>query len=96
MYAVFATLKTKPGMAETFAGLLAELAIATRTEPGSRLYVFGRAPEPDTFFMMERYESKEAFKAHFQTPHYMAIGPKLAACLEEGERRSARFTEIDV
>jgi quinol monooxygenase YgiN len=46
--------------------------------------------------MMERYESKEAFKAHFQTPHYMAIGPKLAECLEEGERRSARFTEIDV
>jgi quinol monooxygenase YgiN len=96
MYAIFATLKTKPGMAETFAGLLGELAVSTRTEPGSRLYVFGRAAEPDTFLIMERYESKEAFKAHFTTPHYMALSPKLAECLDSGKRRSVRFTEIDV
>ena len=94
MFALFATLKVKPGKVDTVAKLLADLAVPTRAEPGTKLYVFGRGAEADTFLMMERYDSKEALKAHFASPHFQAIGPKLSECLE-GEPTSVRFTEID-
>ena len=85
---MFATLKTKPGKADTFERLLSELAVPTRAEPGTKLYVFGRAPEPDTFVMMERYDDKNALKAHYSSAHFQRLAPQLAECLD-GEPSSA-------
>ena len=93
MLAMFASIKVKPGTADTFEKLLGQLAIPTRQEPGTHLYVYGRAAEPDTFMMLERYDDKDALKAHYGSPHFKEYGPQLAACID-GEPKSWRFTEV--
>jgi quinol monooxygenase YgiN len=93
MYAMFATLKVKAGHADEFERLLSELAVPTRAEQGTKLYVFGRSTEPDTFLMMERYDDKNALKAHYSSAHFQRLAPKLALCLD-GEPSAIRFTEI--
>jgi quinol monooxygenase YgiN len=93
MLALHATLKIKPGRIDEFLRLLGELAVATRAEPGNRLYVFGRGPAPDTVVMLERYLDRDALKAHFASAHFQAAGQRLADCFAEPPQ-SVRFDEV--
>ncbi|MBY8974737.1 antibiotic biosynthesis monooxygenase [Rhodobacteraceae bacterium NNCM2] len=61
---------------------------ATRAEPGCRLYTFSRQVDaPDTIRIFEIWESEEALRAHFKTPH-MAIWM--------GVLETARITDREV
>ncbi|MCU1514193.1 MAG: antibiotic biosynthesis monooxygenase [Microbacteriaceae bacterium] len=93
MLGLFATLTVKPGQLDTALAMLAELATPTRGEPGCHLYVFGPGRQPDTIAMMERYDDKDALKAHFASPHFLAIGSRLNELLD-GQPASTRFTEV--
>lgn len=92
MLNVSALLTVRPGQFEAAMEYLREMAGPTRAEPGVHLYVFGPTREPDTIAMMERYTDKEALKAHFASPTFTEIGPKLAELLV-GDPTSVRFTE---
>ena len=94
MLAIFATLRVKPGKSDALEKLLKEMAGPTRAEPGTRLYVFGPGREPNTYLMMERYDDKDAMKAHFASPHFQEMSPKVFECLE-GPPEVIRFNEID-
>lgn len=94
MLALYATLKIKPGRIDDFLRLLGELAVPTRAEPGNRLYVFGRGPEPDSVVMLERYVDRAALKAHFASPHFQAAGAALGDFFAEPPQ-SVRFDEIE-
>jgi quinol monooxygenase YgiN len=91
---LFATLAIRPGQLDNALAMLAELAPPTRDEPGCHLYVFGPGRQPDTIAMMERYDDKDALKAHFASPHFAAIGARLNELLD-GEPTSTRFTEVE-
>ncbi|MEL6479270.1 MAG: putative quinol monooxygenase [Pseudomonadota bacterium] len=46
---------------------------ATRAEPGCEVYTYARLLEdPDTIRIFEIWESGEALRAHFKTPHMAA------------------------
>ena len=92
MLNVSAVLTVKPGQLDAALDLLREMAGPTREEPGVHLYVFGTTREPDQIAMMERYTDKDALKAHFASPTFTTIGPKLAELLI-GDPVSTRFTE---
>jgi len=56
------------------AELLAELAIATRAEPGCRRYVVAQDLEdPGRFHLSEHWQDIEALAAHFETAHMAAF-----------------------
>lgn len=53
---------------------LAELAAATRAEPGCLRYVVGRDPErPGLFHLSEIWTDLAALALHFRTPHMAAF-----------------------
>lgn len=80
---VFATLKIKAGEEAAFEAAFTELAAAVRAhEPGNRLYQLVKSrTEPQTYHVMELYESEAALAAHREAAHFKAAGPKLGAVL---------------
>ena len=71
-FAIFVTIKLKPGMAEDFRPLIEENAeAAPRDEPDClRFDVLTDENDPDTFFFYEVYTSAEGLEKHRETPHY--------------------------
>jgi quinol monooxygenase YgiN len=75
MIVLIATYRGRPGTGDTIEPLLAELAAATRTEPGCLLYLVNRSTTaPDTFVLYEHYDDEEALAAHRESPHFQRIG----------------------
>ena len=89
MIYVVATLTAKPGKHEMLTAGARPVIEATRKEAGCISYDLTRSiSEPDTFVFIERWTTREALEAHFQTPH-------LAAWREVGkECIAARKVEI--
>ena len=77
MIVLIATYRGKPGAGDTIEPLLAELAAATRDEPGCLLYLVNRSTTAvDTFVLYEHYVDDDALAAHRDSPHFqrLAVG----------------------
>lgn len=76
---VIASIKVQDGKQADFEAVFGELAAQVRAnEPGNKLYQLCRSRDDATsYVVMELYESEEALKAHTQTAHYKAAGPKI-------------------
>ncbi len=71
-FAIFVTIKLKPGTADDFRPLIEEnAAAAPRDEPDClRFDVLRAEDDPDTFFFYEVYTNAEGLEKHRETPHY--------------------------
>lgn len=73
MYVVCVTIHVCEGQAAAFEQATWANARATREEPGNVRFDFLRgADDPLRYFLYEAYHSEADFKAHQQTPHYLA------------------------
>jgi quinol monooxygenase YgiN len=72
-YAIFVTIKVKPGTAEKFRALIVKNAQAARArEPDCRAFFVSTAEnDPGTFHFFEVYRTKAALEAHRQQPHFL-------------------------
>ena len=73
MYAIFVTIKVKPGFAEQFkVASLGDAQGSVRDEPGCLRFDMHQDPaEPHTFYLYEVYENQDAhLQAHRNAPHY--------------------------
>jgi quinol monooxygenase YgiN len=71
-FAIFVTIKLKPGTADAFRPLIEEnAAAAVRDEPDCHQFqVLTAEDDPDTFFFYEVYTNAEGLEKHRETPHY--------------------------
>ena len=86
MVHVIAVITTKPGQRELLLQAFCANAPAVRAENGCIEYVATVDSEPtlgaqtafgpDTFVVVEKWESVEALKAHFKAPHMVAYAEK--------------------
>ena len=83
---VFVTFRPKSGCEARVLQILKTMAVATRREPGNRLYELYRCKVsggPEQYHLLERYDDDAALQAHRETPHYreyrVAIAPLLEA-----------------
>jgi quinol monooxygenase YgiN len=81
-------MKAKEGEDDRAAEIAAELAAATRGEPGCEAYVPCRDPEdPRSFLFYEQYRDKAAFEEHGASEHFQRLAPGgLFALMESRER----------
>lgn len=84
-YQVIARYQPSEGQLEAVLGLLAELTVATRAEPGCISFEYFRNVEnPDEIVILERFVDAAGFAAHRDAEHFTRIGveqivPLLAA-----------------
>ncbi len=71
-FAIFVTIKLKPGTADDFRRLILENAeAAVRDEPECRQFqVLTDENDPETFFFYEVYDAASSLDHHRETPHY--------------------------
>jgi len=71
-FAIFVTVKLKPGMAEQFLPIIQEnAAAAVRDEPDCHQFHLSRNnDDPDTFHFYEVYTEEGSLDAHREYPHY--------------------------
>ncbi len=71
-FAIFVTVKLKPGMGEAFRPHILENATAAvRDEPECHQFqVLTGEDDPDTYFFYEVYSRPEALDHHREQPHY--------------------------
>ena len=77
MIVLIATYRGQTGTGDAIEPLLAELAGASRTEPGNSLYLVNRSTTAtDTFVIYEHYQDEDALVAHRESPHFqrLAVG----------------------
>ena len=86
MIHVIAVITTKPGQRETVLGHFRANVPAVKAEAGCIEYgaavdvdtppPFQTAYGPDTFLVVEKWQSMEALKAHAAAPHMVAYGAR--------------------
>ncbi len=71
-FAIFVTIKLKPGNTDAFRALILENAeAAVRDEEACQQFqVLNDESDPDTFFFYEVYTDAASLDAHRKTPHY--------------------------
>ena len=71
-FAIFVTIKLKPGTADDFRQLILENAeAAVRDEPACQQFqVLTDESDPETFFFYEVYTDASGLENHRETPHY--------------------------
>ncbi len=71
-FAIFVTIKLKPGNADAFRPLILENAeAAVRDEDDCHQFqVLTDEADPETFYFYEVYTNAEALENHRQTPHF--------------------------
>lgn len=87
MLRIIVTMKIKEGRMPEFLALCRELRPLVLKEAGCLAYDYTReisSPlgiqepiEPDRVTLLESWESLDALKAHMETPHMKAAGPKM-------------------
>lgn len=83
-FAIFVTIKLKPGKGKAFRPLILENAeAAVRDEEDClQFQVLTAEGDPDTYFFYEVYSDAAALDRHRETPHYKkymaAAGPMIA------------------
>ena len=72
-YAIFVTIKVKPGTADKFRALIVKNAQAARTrEPDCQAFFVSTAEnDPETFHFFEVYRTKASLDVHRQQPHFL-------------------------
>lgn len=96
MFHVVAKYGAKQGMTEDVLGLLAQMAAATRREPGNVSYDFYRGLEdPTQIVILESYHDAEDFDRHRESHHFLDVGvrqiiPRLVS------RHVSTYTSEDV
>ncbi|HUO93282.1 MAG TPA: antibiotic biosynthesis monooxygenase family protein [Rhizomicrobium sp.] len=80
---IIATLKVQDGKEKDFEATFRDLAKAVRAgERGNKLYQLCKSrKEPNTYVVMEIYESEDALKAHTSSGHYKSLSPALGPTL---------------
>ena len=74
MISFFVRLRFKPEDRETIAGILRELAVVSRLEPGCVNYVAHTVQGvPDTVLIYEQYRDEAAREAHRASPHFAKL-----------------------
>jgi quinol monooxygenase YgiN len=75
MLIVMAEVVVKPGTVDQVRDALTTMEIETRKEDGCATYAFSvDVSDPNTLRISERWESMDALKAHFKTPHMATFG----------------------
>jgi autoinducer 2-degrading protein len=83
MFVVCVTIRVIPEHAEAFLAATRENAASTRNEPGNvRFDVLRAVDDASQFFFYEVYVDEDGFKAHQQTPHYLAWRQAVAPWME--------------
>jgi quinol monooxygenase YgiN len=68
---VIAQYRTRPGVGDRVAEILARHVARTRAEPGCIQFLVNRsADDPDQFVLYEQYLDEPAFEAHRDSPHF--------------------------
>jgi quinol monooxygenase YgiN len=68
---VIARYTAAAGKEDEVAGLVVQLAAASRTEPGNIDFTaYRQIDDPRRFVLLERYASREQLDAHRDTPHF--------------------------
>ena len=72
-YAIFVTIKVKPGTADKFRQLIVKNAQAARTrEPDCHAFFVSTAEnDPECFYFFEVYSHKAALDVHRKQPHFL-------------------------
>jgi len=74
----------RPDKREEFIAAAREQIVETRKESGCIAYDFYESQtQPNTFVFNERWKSKEAIDAHFQTAHIAKFMSVLPSCVAE-------------
>lgn len=85
MIAVVAKNMIKPERVEEFLKLAKELIIETKKESGCIEYALYKDSEKiNTFTFIEKWETMEHLKIHFETPHFKKIVPQFEDIKEDG------------
>ena len=75
MFHVIATYGAKEDKIKEVLDLLADMAQATRREPGNVSYEFYRGvQDPTQIVILESYHEAEDFDRHRQSPHFLELG----------------------
>ncbi len=84
-FAIFVTVKLKPGSSEAFRPLiLANATASVRDEPDCRLFhVLQSEDDPDTFHIYEVYSNPAALDYHRRQPYYKAFYEAAGALMVE-------------
>jgi quinol monooxygenase YgiN len=88
-YVVTALWHAKTGSEDRVVAVLAELARASRAEPGCVQFQPNRAIEdPRRFLLYEEYDDETAFEAHTASEHFnrLVIGEAVPELLEDRAR----------
>lgn len=73
MIVVAGAVRVRPETREAAVRAALEMAAATRRESGCRAYRFSvDLADPDLFYIHEEWDSDDALRSHFATPH-MAV-----------------------
>jgi quinol monooxygenase YgiN len=87
-FVLIVRMKAAEGNEAHAAEVMAELAEASRAEPGCEAYVPCRDPEDaSSFVIFERYRDKAAFEEHGATEHFQRLAAgELFGLLESRDR----------
>jgi quinol monooxygenase YgiN len=73
MIILIATLQIKPGSQAAIRAAVAPCITATQAEAGCLAYdLYESVTTPETMVFVEKWESRAALAAHFETPHLQA------------------------
>ena len=94
---VIATLVVKTDRRDAFVRDAHAVIEATRLEAGCLAYdLAGSVTAPETFVFVERWTSREALEAHFQTPHLMHWRALCADYISSAKIEIIRPDHVDV
>jgi quinol monooxygenase YgiN len=84
MHVITVLFKVKPGCMEQFRrDMVANADASVRLEPGCRQFDVCTDPlAPDTVFLYEVYDSKDAFDAHLASAHFRSFNDATTAWVE--------------
>jgi len=84
MLLILATGKIRPDKRDAFIAAARAQIVETRKEAGCIAYDFYESQTaPNTFVFNERWKSREAIDAHFQTDHIKTFMGVLPSCVTE-------------
>ena len=84
-YAIFATVKLKPGCAAAYMPLIqVDAETALKEEPGCQFFhILASETDTDTVYLYEVYDTEEAFRAHQQSTHFLHYVEETKTLVEE-------------
>jgi quinol monooxygenase YgiN len=89
-------MKVAEGNEERSAEVIAELARASRDEPGCELYIPCRDPEdPRSYLFFEQYRDRAAFEEHGASEHFQRLAAGELFGLLESRERTFYETVVD-